>query len=260
MQSRPVFDLPTRIFHWVFSVLFITAFVIGKTVDDESVVFTYHMLFGMTVSFAVILRIIWGLVGSKHARFSGFSFHPNKFIQYFRGILAKDKTVWAGHNPATSWAAVAMMLMALGLGTTGYLMTSGGDGEPFEDIHELLANGLLVTAGLHVLGVAVHMFRFRDCIAFSMVTGKKQNVSEAESISNSHGLAGALYVGLLVAFGLMLYNGFDTTTGKLNVLGQSLQLGEEYKKSEIGVDTIENLDESEDHNHEATEHNENEHE
>lgn len=57
MRNQLVYDLPLRLFHWTFSGLFITAFLIAKTIDDDSVVFSCHMLAGLLLGFAVILRI-----------------------------------------------------------------------------------------------------------------------------------------------------------------------------------------------------------
>lgn len=66
-----------------------------------------------------------------------------------------------------------MIAMAAGLGLTGYLMTSGPDKETFEDIHELLANGLFVVAVLHIAGIVLHTLRHKEVIGLSMIDGKK---------------------------------------------------------------------------------------
>ena len=99
MRSTLIYDLPTRIFHWVFVSLFLTSFVIGKTVDDESVVFSYHMISGLLLGGLVLWRIFWGLFGSKHAQFTGFNLNPLHLKDYFFGILSGSKKRWSGHNP-----------------------------------------------------------------------------------------------------------------------------------------------------------------
>ncbi len=125
MKSSLVYDLPTRLFHWIFSALFIISFTIGKFVDDESLLFSYHMISGLLLGSLVILRIIWGMAGTKHARFSGFALNPIDLRNYLVGIVSGSKKRWAGHNPASSWAALSMLIFALGLVTTGFLMTTG---------------------------------------------------------------------------------------------------------------------------------------
>ena len=67
MRQHLVYDLPTRIFHWFFAGLFMMAFIIANTVDDESYVFSFHMIAGLTMTFLVLLRLIWGFVGSSAA-------------------------------------------------------------------------------------------------------------------------------------------------------------------------------------------------
>lgn len=223
MKSQLVYDLPTRIFHWCFAALFLTAFIIGKTIDDDSPTFAYHMLAGLTLTFLVFLRILWGFFGTKHARFSGFALNPLALIEYFKGILANDKKRWAGHNPASSWAGIAMMAMGLGLGITGFLMTSG-DKEAFEDLHELLSNAFIVLVILHVTGVIVHTLRLKEMIGLSMINGKKADVPVGETIASAQPVVGILLVALLVVFGLFLNKNFDSQSGVLKFFGTTLQL------------------------------------
>lgn len=226
MKSELVYDLPTRIFHWMFAGLFLTAFVITKTVDDESAVFSYHMLAGLVLSLLVTLRIIYGIWGTKHARFSGFALNPKDLFNYFKGILRGSKTKWAGHNPASSWAAILMIAMAAGLGLTGYLMTSGPDKETFEDIHELLANGLFVVAVLHIAGIVLHTLRHKEVIGLSMIDGKKTDIATDDVISSSRSGLGVLLLGMVVVFAFHLNRNYDAKSGTLQLLGATLQLGE----------------------------------
>lgn len=221
-----VYDLPTRLFHWGFSGLFLTAFAIAKIIDDDSPVFSYHSLAGLLLGFLVMLRIIWGFAGTKHARFSGFALQPRELLNYFKDIVSGHKRRWAGHNPASSWAALTMMALALGLGITGYLMTSGGDKEIFEDIHELLANGFMIVAIMHVLGIVLHTIRYQEMIGLSMVDGKKTDVPAFETINSPKYAFGILLIALVVGFGILLYKNYDTNTQSLQMFGKTLTLGE----------------------------------
>ena len=67
MKAKRVYDLPTRVFHWLFATLFVVAFTISNTVDDESLVFSYHMIAGLTLCFLVAWRLVWGVIGTTHA-------------------------------------------------------------------------------------------------------------------------------------------------------------------------------------------------
>lgn len=223
-NKKLVFDAPIRIFHWLFALFFILAFLIAKTIEDDSPIFPYHMILGLTLSFLVILRIIWGFCGSKYSKFTGFDFHLGRLVQYMVGILTGAKKKWAGHNPATSWAAVIMFLLALGLGTTGYLMTAGTNKEDFEDIHELLANAFALVVLLHVLGVAVHWVRHRDAIGLSMVDGKK-DMEEVEAIPNSRRAFGVLLIIFVLSFLVNLVSNYDSRKTSLNFFGMHLNFG-----------------------------------
>lgn len=247
MKKQLVYDYPTRIFHWLFAALFLTAFAIAKTIDDDSPIFSFHSIAGLTLGFVVLLRIVWGFVGSRHARFSNFALKPQELIQYFWGILRGDKKKWAGHNPASSWAAIVMMLLALGLGLTGYLMTSGPDKEIYEDVHELMANGFMVVVLLHVAGIALHTVRHQELIGLSMVDGRKNDVSESDQITSARPGVAILFVALVLVFGSHLYKNFDAQTGKLNFFGTSLAIGEGADGGgESGGDSGDNEAEDED--------------
>lgn len=237
MRSTLVYDLPTRIFHWIFSSLFLLSFVIAKTIDDDSTVFMYHMLSGLLLGGLVLWRLIWGVVGSKHARFSGFDLNPFHLKDYFLGIVSGSKKRWSGHNPASSWAALTMFALALGLAVTGYLMTTGQK-ENFEDIHEFMANSFIIVVVLHVLGVILHSIRHRDAIALSMVDGKKQLTEKGEAIISSNKFAAVVLIALIVSAGLYLFKNFDAQSGSLQLFGQTLQLGEGQEGSAEGASQV----------------------
>jgi len=223
MKKGLVYDLPTRLFHWLFSSLFISAFAIAKLIDDESVVYTYHMLLGLMLGFLVLLRVAWGIWGTQYALFRHFKWDPKELFQYFWGIFKGLEKHWAGHNPASSWAALVMMGCALGSVTTGVLMGAGLAKEDMEDIHELFANGFALTALAHVLGIAIHTLRFRDGIGWSMVHGRKAAIKREETISNSYGAVAVLGFLLVIGFGVYLVRHYEA--GTLHLWGVHLTLG-----------------------------------
>ena len=232
MKKTLIYDFPTRIFHWLFSGLFVSAFVIAKTVEDESIIFSYHMLIGLTLGFLVLLRLIWAFAGTRHAKFSDFALNPTELFQYLKGIITGDKKKWAGHNPASSWAALSMIFFALLSALTGYGMTSGAGKESLEDIHEFSANAFLVIALAHIAGVILHSIRYREILALSMVTGKKSGISSDEAIPKTHVGVGILLLGLILAFGFSLFKNYDVQSGKLHFFGTTLILGENKSISE----------------------------
>lgn len=240
-KTTLVYDVPTRVFHWLFAVLFIATFLIAKTLDDESAAYPYHMMMGMTMAFAVVLRIVWGVVGTKYAKFTSFQLNPSQLLNYMKSLFTSGKRT-LGHNPASSWAAIVMMSLALGSAVTGYLMIqSHANKEAFEDIHELFANGFLIVALAHIAGVVLHTLKHKDMIGLSMIHGQKQNVQGENGIQSPHAIVGLLFLVLVVGFLTMLNKNYDGNTKQLNIFGQQLQLGktEDQERDEKRKNTLE---------------------
>ena len=149
-NKTTVYDWPTRIFHWLFALLFLGAYLIVEVVDDENPLFTLHMMAGLTIGFLLILRIIWGFVGTTYARFSSFKMNPGEFIGYLKEAVVSKTKRYLGHNPASSYAALIMFICAAGLAFTGMMMTGGSETDFYEETHELLATIFLIAVVAHV--------------------------------------------------------------------------------------------------------------
>jgi len=235
MKTR-IYDLPTRMFHWLFAGSFLTAFTIAKVVDDESAVFSLHMLAGLIMGFTVILRIVWSFVGSKHARFSDFSLQPRQLLAYLKAVVTGQKVIWAGHNPASSWAAIAMMGLAAGLTLTGILMAADIRAEFLEDVHEFMADAFIFVVIAHIAGVVLHSMQYRDQLAKSMVTGVKSGLAESTAAVPAYKLAGVIFLLLTLSFGSYLWQNYQQNTGTLSLFGIQLQLQSiEQDKHETSV-------------------------
>lgn len=223
-QNILVWDLPTRLFHWLLAASVLGAFAIGSFVDDDSPGFSLHMLLGALAAFMLLLRVIWGLVGSRYARLSSLALRPTAVIDYFRGMLKKSDKRWLGHNPGSSVAIVAMVLLVLGVAGSGALMASN---HALKELHELLAYTLMVTVVGHVAGVLLHTVRHRENLPLAMVDGRKQG-SPQDGIASSHPLVALGFLSLTAAFGLALVQSYSGTDGtvRLPLLGTTLTLGE----------------------------------
>lgn len=231
MKRILVWDLPVRIFHWLLAGSFLGAFLIANVVDDESTLFAMHMWLGGTAAFMVVLRILWGFVGSRHARFESFNLSPAALVRSLKGTFTAEGERHTGHNPATSLAAIAMFVIVLGLGVTGAFMSSGG--EAFEEIHEMLAWTMMAIVGVHVAGIIWHSLRHRENIARSMIDGKKQ-AEPAGAIPRTHVLATVAFLALTGLWAGGLYEGYDAATQRVTVpiVGSTLQLGESEDEDE----------------------------
>lgn len=227
MKKILAYDFPTRVFHWSFAFLFVGAFLIAKTVDDESVTFSYHMLLGIILASVALLRIVWGIVGSKYARFTSFELNPLSLIEYGKAIFTGKTKLYAGHNPASSWAAILMILFSLGLAFTGIQMAQNNNKEFYEEIHEFLSHAFLFTAIAHVLGVVFHTIRHKDMIGLSMVHGEKStDESQSQGISNKHPVVAIVFVILVLTLGFKVFSNFNSQNRTLNLFGTQLTLGE----------------------------------
>lgn len=226
MEKTKVYDLPTRLFHGLFAIFFLSAFFIAKVIDDDSPSYAYHMLLGFLLALLVGLRILWGFIGTRYARFSSFALKPQDLFQYFKQVLGGKAPRTLGHNPASSWAALTMMALALGLAITGYFMTAGGNKETLEDLHELLANLFIVVVAVHVAGILLHTLRHRDWIGLAMVSGEKKAIEGQAGIGRSHYAAAILLLTLVGGFAFHLSKNYDGSTQTLHLFGSTLHLGE----------------------------------
>jgi cytochrome b len=223
VDKHLVYDLPTRLFHWLFAGIFLSSFAIVQFVEDDTSLFNYHSLLGLVLFFLVLLRFSWGFLGTKYARFSSYTLSPRKLFSYLKGIILNKKTFWPGHNPASSYAALLMMVFALALGVSGYLMTSNPNlKESIEDYHGFFANGFMVIAVVHVLGLFVHVCQHRDFSALSMIHGKKKVVDRSECIYSSKKWHGALLVFFTGVFSLYLFLNYSSEKRELNFFSRTL--------------------------------------
>lgn len=190
-----VWDLPTRVFHWSLAVCFAGAWLTSDSERQQLL----HLLFGYSLFGLVAFRLVWGLVGSRYARFSEFLRGPGATWRYLTSMMRGKPAHHVGHNPA---GAVAIwLLLGLGLATAGVgvAMVAGG-GEALEDVHEALATAMLVVVGLHLLGVAVGSVLHRENLPRAMVTGRKAGLRPEDGIGRASALVGGLLLLALAAF------------------------------------------------------------
>lgn len=170
LATVPVWDLFVRVFHWFLVFCFAAAFVSAEEWDRG------HELLGYAAAALVGLRILWGFVGTRHARFARFVRSPGATFAYLAAMIRGEEKRHLGHNPAGAAMILALLAGVLGLGATGYLMTLDAYwGVAWvSDLHELLANGMLVLIALHVGGVALASLRHGENLVRAMVTGRKR--------------------------------------------------------------------------------------
>ena len=191
MKKILVWDLPTRVGHWLLVASFAVAWLTGESEEWRLV----HVAAGYTMLAVLAFRIFWGVAGTRYARFSSFLFTPRQAMGYLSGLLRGDKSHWVGHNPAGSYAIYLLILFGLSAAVSGWAAYSEIGGEMMKDFHEVLASTMLGVVGLHVAGVAVSGLLHRENLVRSMINGYKTGLGE-ESISSSRVLWAVLLLGL----------------------------------------------------------------
>jgi cytochrome b len=201
-----VWDIPTRLFHWLFAGAFATAWL---TSDSDSWL-NVHVFAGYLMLGLLGFRLIWGFAGGRYARFASFRFGLKEGIAYLMQVLAGTARRHIGHNPAGSWAVYLLLALGLLAGLSGMITLAGQEGqgplapwvpywagEAFKEVHEALASAMLGVVVLHLAGVALESWRHRENLPRAMVTGRKEGTADAATPSRR--LISALV--LLVAAG-----------------------------------------------------------
>lgn len=203
-----VWDVPTRVFHWLLAISFAGAYLTAESESWRLV----HVTLGYSFAGLILFRLAWGLIGTRHARFSDFAFGPRRVLAYLRSLLGSTPEHHVGHNPAGSWAIYAILLLGLGIGLSGWLLYNEIGGEAFEEVHEVLANLALFIVVIHVAGVVISSVLHRENLPRSMVTGYKDG-EPAQAISSSRATVGVVLAGVVLAFWLNAFGLRETLVG-----------------------------------------------
>lgn len=164
-----VWDAPTRVFHWLLAASFAGAYLTSESERFRDI----HVLLGYTLLGLIGFRLLWGFVGTRHARFRAFAFGPRQVIGYVRSLLSPAPKHYVGHNPAGSWAIYLILGLGILCGITGYASYAEIGGDWMEELHESIAGGMLAVVVIHVSGVIVSSLLHRENLVRSMINGYK---------------------------------------------------------------------------------------
>lgn len=178
-----VWDPLVRLFHWTFA----GAFLVAMVVEDH--IMWLHSWAGYIALAALAVRLLWGFVGTRHARFTDFVHSPRTVLAYLSDVIRFRARRYVGHNPAGGAMVIALMLSVALTGLTGIATygakefagpmaflgyeLSAWSGEALEESHEFFAHFTLLLVGLHLLGVVIASLQHRENLIRSMVTGLK---------------------------------------------------------------------------------------
>jgi cytochrome b len=193
-QRTLVWDLPTRTFHWLLALSFAGAYVSAESERLRDL----HMLLGYGAFGLVGFRLLWGVVGTRYARFTAFPLSPAAVAGYLKSLAKLSPRHYFGHNPAGSWAIVGMLLLVVALGATGWAQAVEVGPEWLEDLHEGLANAMLALVLMHVAAVLLSSALHRENLVRAMLTGYKPG--EGPAAAGTRWVVALLLLGVIGAF------------------------------------------------------------
>jgi cytochrome b len=180
-QPVLVWDVAVRVFHW--TLLLLLGF---SWLSAEMDWMDWHFYSGYAVLTLILFRILWGFVGSTHARFGDFLYGPSAVIAYLRTLPSRTAAKFAGHNPLGGISVVLILLCVLVQAGTGmfanddilyegplYKHVSKDLSDWLTTIHKYNFNLLLVLAGVHVAAVLYYLFWKSENLVKPMFTGRK---------------------------------------------------------------------------------------
>jgi cytochrome b len=169
-RGVPVWDPLVRVVHWSVVAAFVVAWF------SHGGYLRVHRLAGYAITALVAVRIVWGFIGSPHARFADFIAGPHKLGTYLGLLVRGREPRHIGHNPAGGVMIVVLLILLAALCGTGIVLDTPwfrDDGD-MKDMHDLLTDAMLVCIALHVAGVVFTSWRHRENLVAAMITGRKR--------------------------------------------------------------------------------------
>ncbi len=206
-----VWDLPLRLFHWLLVGTVALAFV---SAEEGSGLGQWHIAAGWIAAVLIGFRLLWGFIGGQHARFASFV-RPGKLAEHVLGLLRGRVAPSLGHNPLGGIATLVLLVAVAAVVWTGAGLIGGG--EAGEELHEGIANALLVLIGLHVAAVVLMSVLSKENLVAAMVTGRKMRAKHPRAVDAVPAAGVALPVAALAiaagAYGVLQIDGQAFTPG-----------------------------------------------
>jgi cytochrome b len=178
-----VWDLPTRLFHWLLVALVAGSFATGKVGGNAMI---YHEWCGEAILALLIFRVVWGFIGSAPSRFGTFLAGPSTVFRYALTLLRRDEDHHLSHNPLGGWSVMAMLLVLLIQAGTGlfanddifiegplYKWVSKATSDRLTSIHHFNHDVIIVLVAVHVAAVLFHLVYKKENLIIPMITGRK---------------------------------------------------------------------------------------
>jgi cytochrome b len=206
MQRFRLWDLPTRLFHWLLVLCVCGSFVSAKIGGNAMV---WHGRFGLVVIGLLVFRLVWGFIGSTYARFTQFVRGPVTVLAYLRGQWRGE-----GHNPLGALSVLAMLgtlllLVATGIFANDDIAFEGPlyalVGKEFSDrmagIHRLIEPLTILLVLAHLAAIAFYVRGRKETLIMPMITGEKVGAGEPAKGGGIVAFCAAFLIALAAAYG-----------------------------------------------------------
>jgi cytochrome b len=197
IQRILVWDVPTRVFHWLLVLSFTGAYLTAESELDRDI----HVVLGYTLLGLLAFRLLWGVFGTRYAQFRSFLFKPGEIVAYSLSMLKGKPAHYIGHNPLGSVSVWLLLGLGILSGVSGVLSFQDIGGDAMEEVHEFVSNAMLAVVLIHIAGVVVSSVLHRENLVRSMVTGFK-SAEPDQGIRRSYLWLGILMLAVVVAFWL----------------------------------------------------------
>ena len=179
-----VWDVPTRVFHWLLVTATVTAFVTGYILPQWWL--GAHRWAGYTIIVLLVFRFVWAAFGSEYSRLGSFTYSPKETFGHLRGVLLLSPRHYVGHNPAGATMIFALAAVLCGLVVTGLLIEGGEEkigplagvasyavGNAAKILHLVLVWIICLMVAGHIGGVVIESLLTRENLVAAMITGYK---------------------------------------------------------------------------------------
>ncbi len=211
-----VWDLPTRLFHWL-----LVCCVAGSLITGNmgGLTMTYHEWCGVAILAMILFRIVWGAVGGVHSRFNSFLTGPRVVLDYTRRLFGGESNRYLGHNPLGGWSIITMLASLLiqvcsGLFANDDILTEGplaflisNDlSDQLTYLHHANKWILISLLAVHVLAVVFYWFVKRENLVAPMVSGNKKWPEKVKDSDDKKLMAMGIFTAIAIITYLSIYS------------------------------------------------------
>jgi cytochrome b len=202
-----IWDLPLRIFHWLFAITILASWY---TSDQDHDLIELHMQLGFLAIGLIVFRLLWGFIGSKHSRFASFLPTPKQLFSYIKNLTNNKNVTSVGHNPLGSLMVIVMIGLVSLQAVSGLFINDdifsagpyyGSVSKEIEQVmmflHHHTFDYMIAAIALHLIAIFYYVRIKKQSLILPMITGKKlaKDLSEKDAIKHSKlWLAGFLVV------------------------------------------------------------------